>query len=274
MTGATAGTLAHGCLSCYLDRREDDVARCPRVPERSLTGSSGPGALARNDPRQYDELAGDWWAPHGALAMLDWIAEARAGLVPPAGRAGELLVDLGCGAGLLAPHLAGKGYRHLGVDVTESALRQAAEHGVLAVRGDVLDVPLPTGCAAVVAAGEILEHVTDLPRAVGEACRILAPGGLLVLDTIAATRVARFLAVTVGERLPGGAPPGIHDPALFVDRAVLVAECARHGVELELFGLRPAIARTLAWWARRVDRSRMLPTRSTAVLFQARGRKS
>lgn len=281
MAGATAGTLAHRCLSRNVDRRQGDAAGAARVRGGSLTRPSGPGApgpvravLARNDPRQYDELAGDWWAPHGALAMLDWIAEARAGLVPPAGRSGELLVDLGCGAGLLAPHLAGKGYRHLGVDVTESALRQAAEHGVLAVRGDVLDVPLPADCAAVVAAGEILEHVTDLPRAVGEACRILAPGGLLVLDTIAATRAARFLAVTVGERLPGGAPPGIHDPALFVDRAVLVAECARHGVELELSGLRPAIGRTLAWWARRADRSRMLPTRSTAVLFQALGRKS
>ncbi len=96
-----------------------------------------------------------------------------------------------------------------------------------AIRGDVLTLPLADGCADVVSAGEILEHVPDLPRAVAEACRVLRPGGLLVLDTIARTAIARFVAVTVAESIPGLAPKGIHDPALFVDRARLVAECRR-----------------------------------------------
>ncbi len=230
--------------------------------------------MERNDPRQYDELANEWWRPHGALAMLAWLAAARADLVPPASKPDAVLVDLGCGAGLLAPHLSGKGYRHIGVDITASALEQARAHGVVSVRGDVLDLPLQNGIADVVSAGEILEHVTDLPRVIEEACRVLAPGGLLVLDTIAATRVARLVAVTIGERVPGGAPRGIHDPALFVDRKRLVRECARHGVALELRGLRPAIVSTLAWWAHARTSSRVLPTRSTAVLFQGRGIKA
>ena len=162
--------------------------------------------------------------------MLHWLAAARGALVPAAERDGAVLVDLGCGAGLLAPHVAGKGYRHVGVDLTASALRSAAAHGVTAVRGDAAAVPLADGCADVVVAGEILEHVPDLPAAAREACRLLRPGGLLVIDTIAATGLARLLAITVAERVPGGPPPGIHDPALLVDRAVLVRECARHGV--------------------------------------------
>ena len=40
---------------------------------------------------------------------------------------GAVLVDFGCGAGLLAPHVTG--YRHIGIDLTASALAQAAEHG-------------------------------------------------------------------------------------------------------------------------------------------------
>ncbi|RCW46308.1 2-polyprenyl-6-hydroxyphenyl methylase/3-demethylubiquinone-9 3-methyltransferase [Halopolyspora algeriensis] len=230
-------------------------------------------AEPRNDPALYEALADQWWRPHGAFAMLHWLAAARGRLVPPAPRPGAVLVDLGCGAGLLAPHLAGKGYRHIGVDLSPSALRQAGQHGVQAVRGDVLAVPLAEGCADVVVAGEILEHVHDLPGAVAQACRLLRPGGLLVLDTLAATALSRWLAITVAERVPGMAPTGIHDPALLVDRAALRAECARHGVRPALWGIRPSMTDLLAWAAGRRNAVRMVPAPTTAVLFQACGRK-
>jgi 2-polyprenyl-6-hydroxyphenyl methylase/3-demethylubiquinone-9 3-methyltransferase len=239
------------------------------VPTRRAAGLR----RARNDPGQYDDLAGQWWEPRGGFAMLHWLATARAALVPTATRDGAVLVDLGCGGGLLAPRIAGKGYHHVGVDVTASALGLAREHGVAAVRADVTRVPLTDGCADVVVAGEILEHVTDLPAAVREACRLLRPGGRLVIDTIAATGLARLVAVTLAERLPGGPPPGIHDPALFVDRRELVRECARNGVELALRGIRPSVIDTAKWLVGRAGAVRMVPLPITAVLFQAVGRR-
>ncbi|MEY9212549.1 methyltransferase domain-containing protein [Thermobifida halotolerans] len=225
------------------------------------------------DPDLYERLADQWWQPRGVFAMLHWLAASRAALVPPAPRPGAVLVDLGCGAGLLAPHLADRGYRHVGVDLSPSALRQADEHGVRGVLGDVLAVPLADGCADVVAAGEILEHVTDLPRAVAEACRLLRPGGLLVLDTLAATALCRWVAIEAAERLPGLAPRGVHDPALLVDRTLLVNECARFGVRMALRGIRPSVIDLLAWAFRRRDTVRMVPVATTAVLFQGLGRK-
>jgi 2-polyprenyl-6-hydroxyphenyl methylase/3-demethylubiquinone-9 3-methyltransferase len=230
-------------------------------------------SLPRNDVRQYEGMADEWWQPYGKFAMLRWIAAARATLLPPAPRPGALLVDLGCGAGLLAPHAARLGYRHVGVDLVHTSLRLAAEHGVLAVRGDAQRLPLADGVADAVSAGEILEHVPDHRAAVAEACRVLRPGGTLVLDTIADTRLAKLVAVDIGERLPGGAPPGIHDPALFVNRAGLVAEAARHGVRLTLTGMRPPLLGILRWLAHRDPDPAMRPTRSTAVLFQGHGLK-
>ncbi|MFD6949611.1 bifunctional 3-demethylubiquinone 3-O-methyltransferase/2-octaprenyl-6-hydroxy phenol methylase [Nocardiopsis sp. TSRI0078] len=229
--------------------------------------------VRRNDPELYEILADQWWQPRGAFAMLHWLAAARGALVPPAPRPGAVLVDLGCGAGLLAPHLVGKGYRHIGVDRSPSALRQACEHGVQGVLGDVLATPLSDGCADVVAAGEILEHVTDLPRAVAEACRLLRPGGLLVLDTLAATVLCRWVAIGIAERVPGLAPKGVHDPALLVDRALLVDECARSGVRVALRGIRPSMIDLLSWAFGRGSFVRMVPVASTAVLFQGCGRK-
>jgi 2-polyprenyl-6-hydroxyphenyl methylase/3-demethylubiquinone-9 3-methyltransferase len=228
----------------------------------------------RNDVRQYDDLAGEWWRPGGAFAMLHWIAKARGALIPPARRDGAVLVDIGCGAGLLAPHVAGKGYRHIGVDLAASALAQAAGHGVEVARGDATAIPLPDRCADVVSAGELFEHVTDVRAAVREACRVLRPGGVLVADTLNATRRARFLAVTLGERLPGLAPPGIHDPSLFVRPALLVAEAASHGVSLQVRGVKPATTPMLRWLLTRRGDVPIVPSRSAAILYQAWGVRS
>ena len=225
----------------------------------------------RNDPAQYDDLAELWWQPGSRFAMLHWIAAARARLIPPPARGGALLLDLACGAGLLAPHVSG--YRHVGLDLSATALPQARAHGVIPVRGDVLHLPFADGVADVVVAGEVLEHVREPLTLVAEACRVLRPGGTMVLDTIAATPWGRFLAVTVGERIPGGPPERLHDPALFVDRCALVAAAARCGVRLTLSGLRPSALDYLAWLAGRKPVVRMLTTRSTAGLFQAHGVK-
>lgn len=226
----------------------------------------------RNDPGQYDDLVQHWWNPRGPFALLHAIAAARATQIPKATRPGAVLVDLACGGGLLAPHLTHHGYHHIGLDITISALRQAVEHDVHPVCADVLALPLPDHAADVVVAGEILEHVTDLPRAVAEACRILRPGGRLVIDTLADTPLARLLAVHIAERIPGGAPKGIHDPKLFVNRAELQSLATAHGVPLILRGLRPSVRGIGRLLARR-DRVPLVQTRPTAVLFQAYGTK-
>src|ERR1700712_5909199 len=118
--------------------------------------------------------------------MLHWLAASRAGRVPPAARPGAVLVDLACGGGLMAPHVARLGYRHIGVDLGLPGLRLAQARGVLPVRGSVLAVPLADGCADVVVAGEVLEHVEDDVAVLAECARLLRPGGTLVIDALAA----------------------------------------------------------------------------------------
>jgi 2-polyprenyl-6-hydroxyphenyl methylase / 3-demethylubiquinone-9 3-methyltransferase len=231
----------------------------------------------RNDPRQYDDLAGQWWRPGGDFEILHWLAAARGALVPPAPRPGAVLLDAGCGGGLLAPHVQRLDYRHVGVDLRRSGLEQAAARGITAIVGDVTALPLADGVADVVVAGEILEHVPDLPGTVAELARVLRPGGLLLLDTLNDTALGRFITITAGERLRI-APAGLHDPQLYVNPGTLTAEFARHGINLEVRGIRPTVAGLLRWLVlrRRATKrplGRVVPTFSTAVLYQGRGRK-
>ena len=229
--------------------------------------------LLRNDPAQYDQLADQWWRPAGMFAALHWLAASRAEHIPAAPRPGAVLVDLACGGGLMAPHVERLGYRHVGVDIGLRGLELAREHGILPVRGSVLEVPLADGCADVVVAGEVLEHVDDDVAVLTECARLLRPGGTLVLDALADTALSRLVMVRLLEHVPGGPPPGLHDPALFVDRARLLAAADRLGLELRLVGLRPSLREAIAWRLGRREGVRMLPMRSTAVVFAGYGRK-
>lgn len=228
--------------------------------------------LNRNDLRQYDLLADQWWEPGGEFAALHWIAASRGALLPAAPPEGGWLLDVACGGGLLAPHVP-RGYRHVGIDLVESALALAAANGVETLRADALTLPFPDRSFHVVVAGEILEHVTDLDTAVAEICRVTRPGGWVIIDTIADTRWARLSLVAVAERLPGGPPRRCHDPELFVDPERLRALFAAGGVEIRFHGLAPSPLQYLRFAATRRGHVTMRRTRSLAGLYAGKGHR-
>jgi 2-polyprenyl-6-hydroxyphenyl methylase/3-demethylubiquinone-9 3-methyltransferase len=107
-----------------------------------------------------------------------------------------------------------------------------------------------------------------------EVARVLRPGGLLVFDTINDTIWSRVSLVLVGERLPGGPPPRIHDPSLFVRPDRVAEVLGRHGFRVRLRGLRPSARDYLAFLVGRRRSVRMLPTRSLSSVYQGVGRKA
>ncbi|MBO8193916.1 3-demethylubiquinone-9 3-O-methyltransferase [Streptomyces oryzae] len=233
-------------------------------------------ALRSDFITDYDGLAGQWWDPRGPLAPLGWIARTRAAFVPAPGRAEARLLDVACGGGLFGPHLAGKGYRVFGVDLSATALDEARRHGFdEVVRADIARLPFPDASFDVVTAGQCLEHVPDPFAVVSELCRVLRRGGTLIVDTIADTRLARLVAITLAENvpLPGRPPRGTHDHRLFVNRKRLTQVARSHGVELELLGLRPRFRDGVGYLAGRREEVRMTRIKSTAVLYLGAGRK-
>ena len=105
-----------------------------------------------------------------------------------------LVVDLGCGSGILAAEISRAGHDVLGIDLSASMIRIArarAPNARFRV-GSFRDAPIPL-CAAVVACGEIFSYVfdgsVDLERLFRRVARALVPGGVFLFDVAAPGRV-------------------------------------------------------------------------------------
>jgi ubiquinone/menaquinone biosynthesis C-methylase UbiE len=102
-------------------------------------------------------------------------------------QAGETVLDIGSGPGLLAAELADEGADVLGVDPSESMLAMARRREIPRARfepGDALSLPVADASFDAAVSTQVLEYVEDVAGALHEAHRALRPGGrLLVLDT-------------------------------------------------------------------------------------------
>lgn len=225
---------------------------------------------------EYDNWSAYWWQRRGPFSILRWIARARGERIAPATRPDAVLLDVACGGGMMHPYIAGKGYRHVGVDVSTKSAEVALRHGVdEVVISDIRNIPLPDGFADVVVAGHCVEHVDEPLDVVAECCRLLKPGGTLLIDTIADTRLAKLAVITLGENVPvsWAAPKGTHDHHMFVNPGLLAAACVANGVPVETFGLFPRTRDLLAWTLGRHGDVRMREVRSTSILYGVAGVK-
>jgi ubiquinone/menaquinone biosynthesis C-methylase UbiE len=98
---------------------------------------------------------------------------------------GEVVLDLGCGAGEFAAALLQLGATPIGVDVSGEALRRASERvpDVDLRHWPAGELPVRDASIDVVWAGEVVEHVVDVAPWLSEVRRVLRPGGRLLLTT-------------------------------------------------------------------------------------------
>lgn len=109
-------------------------------------------------------------------------------LLEPVMARGGLVVEVGCGSGLLTSYLTDAGHRVIAtdaspamLDVARSSAPDAIDHQLVALPHD----PLPANADAIVSTGHALSYLPTaelLGQALVACARSLRPGGILALD--------------------------------------------------------------------------------------------
>ena len=96
--------------------------------------------------------------------------------------AGKRILDLGCGKGRFVRVLQEQhpSAHFFGLDISEQML-QFVPAGVGSVAGSMTDLPFANGSFDSVYATESLEHAVEIDRAIAELCRVVKPGGRIVI---------------------------------------------------------------------------------------------
>ncbi len=93
----------------------------------------------------------------------------------------DLAVDLGCGAGDALMEWKKYATQVIGIDGHADLIAGVClDPAVSTIAADVTELPLPTACADLVLALDVLEHVPDT-QTLQEAHRILRPGGTVLV---------------------------------------------------------------------------------------------
>jgi 2-polyprenyl-3-methyl-5-hydroxy-6-metoxy-1,4-benzoquinol methylase len=117
-------------------------------------------------------------------------------------RAGDRVLDVGCGEGRFATELVGMGASVTGIEVAEEPLRRAralAPGLDLRLLDDGEPWELADSSFDVVWAGEVIEHVLDTAAWLSEIRRVLRSGGALLISTPAHSRL-RLLGLALSRK--------------------------------------------------------------------------
>ncbi|MCY7316802.1 MAG: bifunctional 2-polyprenyl-6-hydroxyphenol methylase/3-demethylubiquinol 3-O-methyltransferase UbiG [Rubrivivax sp.] len=191
---------------------------------------------------KFSELAHRWWDPDSEFRPLHQINPLRLEWIDTlAPLQGRVVLDVGCGGGILAEAMARRSAKVTGIDLAARPLAVARLHALETgvdnveyreVATETLAVQSPA-MFDVVTCMEMLEHVPD-PAAVVRACATLVkPGGWVFFSTLNRNAKAFLFAIVGAEYVLRLLPRGTHEYARFIRPSELARWCRDNGLTHE-----------------------------------------
>lgn len=187
---------------------------------------------------KFQALAAKWWDPNSEFRPLHQINPLRLEWIDElASLQNKLVLDVGCGGGILAESMAGKGASVTGIDLADKSLKVAQLHQ-LESGADVRYQTIATeelaeqspGSFDVVTCMEMLEHVPDPASTVAACARLTKPGGWLFFSTLNRNPKSFLFAIVGAEYVLGLLPKGTHDYEKFIKPSELSTAARRAGL--------------------------------------------
>lgn len=137
-------------------------------------------------------------------------------------RAGERVLDAGCGSGWLADRCRDKGAVVAAMDIGFTGVYGAKQRfpSVASFEvGDLYHLPFKNEQFDVVILSEVVEHLEDIAAAFAEAARVLRPGGRLLISVPYREKIIEHLCIHCNHLTPANAHLHSFDEARIADLA-------------------------------------------------------
>ena len=191
---------------------------------------------------KFNNLAERWWDTSGPMAPLHGLNSLRVPFIhetlnpPSTNKPPMVVLDVGCGAGILSESMASLGYQVVATDPATRNIEIARNHAqqmsldIDYHEGLIENLELKTFAAILVM--EVVEHVPDVQELLNECIKRLKPGGYLFVATINRTLASFVTAIVGAEYVFRMLPRGTHQWRKFVKPEEIISPLSRGNMTL------------------------------------------